>query len=205
MRVFQGVSKTFAYTKLRNFHLLTIGKIPLNGSPEELVNTLGNIISQLPLFDLSPPPQLFQQNFFSNYEVETGPQSNESCAQINRWKVTQSLTFLCPVRSIISPYYVTYLLWVFGALEQFGENSPRLSNHEQGYNILIVILPIIGGILQSISTDIVLTIKSNLAFFYCEKLCCYFHDTTLKFAYLYQSFTRITSPDCHHIQIRMYP
>ena len=67
--------------------------------------------------------------------------------------------------SIISPYLIIYLLWVFGAFGQLPENSPSSSNHEQGYKILIVILPIIGGILQSISRDIVLTIKVILMFF----------------------------------------
>ena len=38
--LFEGFSKNFAYTKLGKLQLIMIGKIPLNGSPEELVNTL---------------------------------------------------------------------------------------------------------------------------------------------------------------------
>ena len=67
--------------------------------------------------------------------------------------------------SIISPYLVIYLLWVFGAFRQLPENNPSSPNHEQGYKILIVILPIIREILHSISTDIDLTIKGNLDVF----------------------------------------
>ena len=40
--LFEGFSKKIVYTKLGNFNELRIGKIPLNGSPEELVNTLRN-------------------------------------------------------------------------------------------------------------------------------------------------------------------
>ena len=32
--------------------------------------------------------------------------------------------------------------------------------------------------------------------------CCYSHDTTIKFAYLFQPFTRIECLDCQHIQVR---
>ena len=95
------------------------------------------------------------------------------------------------MRSIISPYLGFYLLCVFGDLGKFGQNSSSSSNHEQGYKILIVILPIIGGILQSVSVDIVSTIKSNLDVYIAVRRCCYSHDTTAKFAYLYQPFTRI--------------
>ena len=107
--------------------------------------------------------------------------------------------------SIISPYLIIYLLWVFGAFGQLPENSPSSSNHEQGYKILIVILPIIGGILQSISTDIILTIKGNLDVFFAAGICCYRNDTTIKFVYLYQPFTRIECFGCYHIQVITYP
>ena len=51
-----------------------------------------------------------------------------SCAQINKQKVTQSLKFKIFASNEVNHISLShYLLWVFGALGQFGENSPGFS------------------------------------------------------------------------------
>ena len=57
-------------------------------------------------------------------------------------------------------------------------------------------------VLQSISVDIVLTIRSNLDVFFAVGRCCYSHDTTITFSYLCQPFTTIECPGCYPYSIK---